>query len=253
MTGQPQSVKILRLIARLNTGGPAVHTVLLTQGLNGGRFCSRLVTGMVSPGEGDMGYYAESRGVVPIVIPELGRDISPRNDLIALWKLYHLFRRENPNIIHTHTAKAGGLGRLAGILYNLRHLFFGYGQRAKLVHSFHGHLFHGYFSPWKSRLLVLIERILGVMTDRIIAVSDGIKRDLCEVYKICRDSKVAVVPVGVDFEWVNRLAAYRGAMRKQFRVPPGRVTVGIIGRLTDVKNHRLFLSAQAGSLRPASR
>lgn len=243
MTGQPQSAKILRLIARLNTGGPAIHTVLLTQGLNGGRFCSRLVTGMVSPGEGDMGYYAESRGVVPIVIPEMGRDPSPWNDLRAFWKLYRLFSAEKVDIIHTHTAKAGGLGRLAGVLYNLGRAFAGGGRKARLIHSFHGHIFRGYFSPLKSRVLVLVERLLATMTDRIIAVSEQVKRDLVEVYKICPEEKVTVIPLGLDFSWVDGIERHRGALRREFLVPPDCVAVGIIGRLTGIKNHRMFVFA----------
>lgn len=237
-----QPVKILRLIARLNTGGPTLHTVLLTQGLNSGRYHTLLVTGMVAPGEGDMGYYARSRGVVPIVLAELGRDLAFRNDLLALWKLLRLFRRQEPDIIHTHTAKAGGLGRVAGLVYNLERILSGR-RRAKFVHSFHGHLFHGYFSEWKSRVLVLIERILARMTHRIVTVSEGIKRELADVYRICPREKIAVVPVGLDLSWVSEIKSYRGRLRQEFGVPADRLTIGIIGRITEVKNHRLFLSA----------
>jgi glycosyltransferase involved in cell wall biosynthesis len=203
---------------------------------------------MVSPGEGDMGYFADSRGVVPIVIPELGRQISPLNDFRALWKIYRLFCVEKPDIIHTHTAKAGSLGRLAGVLYNLIVLCRGHSHRAKLVHTFHGHVFHGYFSPWKSRLLVLAERLLALLSHRIVAVSETVKRDLVEVYRICREEKVRVIPIGLDLSWVDDLKGYRGALRKEFHIPPYAVTVGVIGRLTGIKNHRLFFTA-ARSLR----
>jgi len=248
MAHGPNQVKVLRLIARLNIGGPAIHSVLLTQGLNGGRFSSRLVTGAVSPGEGEMGYFADSRGVVPIIIPELGRQISPLNDFKALWKIYRLVWAEKPDIIHTHTAKAGSLGRLAGVLYNLVVLCLGHSRRAKLVHTFHGHVFHGYFSPWKSRLLVLVERLLALLSHRIIAVSEAVKVDLVEVYKVCRGEKVRVIPIGLDLSWVDDLKGYCGAMRKEFHIPPHATTVGIVGRLTGIKNHRLFFTA-ARSLR----
>jgi len=248
MAEQRQPVKILRLIARLNTGGPAIHSILLTQGLNGGRFTSRLITGTVSASEGDMGYFAECRGVVPIVIPDLGREPSLFKDLRALWRIYRIFCAEKPDIIHTHTAKAGSLGRLAGVLYNLVVLCLGHSRRAKLVHTFHGHVFHGYFSPWKSRLLVLVERLLALLSHRIIAVSEAVKVDLVEVYKVCRGEKVRVIPIGLDLSWVDDLKGYCGAMRKEFHIPPHATTVGIVGRLTGIKNHRLFFTA-ARSLR----
>lgn len=242
MTPPAEPVKILRLIARLNTGGPALHTILLTQGLNSGRFHSRLVTGMVANGEGDMAYYARSRGVVPVVLSELGRDLALRNDLRALVRLYRLFRREEPDIIHTHTAKAGGLGRVAGLVYNAGRTLSGR-PRAKFVHSFHGHIFHGYFSPWKSRLVVFVERILAKVTHRIVTVSENIKRELVEVYRVCPSDKITVIPVGVDLSWISQMERYRGALRREFRVPADRLTIGIIGRITEIKNHRLFLSA----------
>jgi len=195
-----------------------------------------------------MGYFADSRGVVPIIIPELGRQISPLNDFKALWKIYRLVWAEKPDIIHTHTAKAGSLGRLAGVLYNLVVLCLGHSRRAKLVHTFHGHVFHGYFSPWKSRLLVLVERLLALLSHRIIAVSEAVKVDLVEVYKVCRGEKVRVIPIGLDLSWVDDLKGYCGAMRKEFHIPPHATTVGIVGRLTGIKNHRLFFTA-ARSLR----
>lgn len=243
MTPPARAVKILRLITRLNTGGPAMHTVLLTRGLNGSRFSSRLVTGLVGPAEGDMSYYAVRRGVEPIVIPELGRHVSLWNDLCALWKVYRLFRREHPDIIHTHTAKAGIVGRVAGILYNLGRLAARRGSRARVVHSFHGHVFRGYFSPLKSRLLVLLERVLALATDHIITVSDSVRNELVDEYRICAPAKVSVIPLGLDLDWVAGVAGSRGVLRKAFSVPPERVTIGVIGRLTGIKNHRLYLSA----------
>lgn len=243
MADQLKQVKVLRLIARLNTGGPAVHSILLTQGLNGGRFSSRLITGSVNRGEGDMGYFAESRGVVPIVIPELGRDISLLNDLKAFWQIYRSVCAEKPDIIHTHTAKAGALGRLAGGLYNLMAMFSGRYPRARLVHTFHGHVFRGYFPLWKSRLLVLIERFLARFTHRVITVSETVKRDLVDVYEICPEKKITIIPIGLDFSWVDNMGSYYGVLRKEFQIPVHAITIGIIGRLTAIKNHRLFFSA----------
>lgn len=235
-------VKVLRLIARLNTGGPAIHTVLLTEGLNGSRFHSRLVTGVVGPEEGDMGYYAARRGVVPVVIPELGRRIAPWSDLVGLLRILRLLRRERPDIVHTHTAKAGVLGRLAAWLYNASRKL-GAGRPAKVVHSFHGHLFRGYFAPWKVRLLLFIERVLARVTDHVVVVSEAIERDVVEVYRICPPAKVSVIRLGLDLGWVEELEHHRGRLRAEFGIPPNGLVIGIVGRLTAVKNHRLFLAA----------
>lgn len=235
-------IKILRIIARLNTGGPAVHTILLTRGLNGTRFSSRLVTGLVSAGEGDMEYYASRMNVVPLVLPELGSQIAFGRDLRALVRLYRIMRAERPDIIHTHTTKAGVLGRLAGLLYNCTARL----ERrspAKLVHTFHGHLFHGYFRPLWSRILVLGERLLARLTHRIITVSESVRNDLVVRYRVCPTDKVVVVPLGLDFGWVSAPGEGRADLREEFKIPPNAVTIGIVGRLTEIKNHELLLSA----------
>ncbi len=109
-------MKIVRIIARLNVGGPAKHVVWLTQGLQTPEWESVLVAGTVPPGEEDMGYFATTMGVSPVFVREMSREISLK-DILTIWKLYRLFRREQPDIIHTHTAKAGTVGRLAGLLY----------------------------------------------------------------------------------------------------------------------------------------
>ena len=106
-------ITIVRVIARLNVGGPAIHTVLLTRGLNDGEFRSTLITGVHGKEEGDMTYFARQHGVEPTVIPEIGRELSWRDDLVALVKLVRLMRRLKPQIVHTHTAKAGAVGRIA--------------------------------------------------------------------------------------------------------------------------------------------
>jgi len=234
--------KILRIISRLNTGGPAIHTILLTRGLNGNRFSSRLVTGAVGSAEGDMEYYAEQMNVVPLVIPELGRNVIFRNNLRAFFRLYRVIRAECPDIIHTHTTKAGGLGRLAGFLYNCVARIGGR-RPAKLVHTFHGHIFYGYFPPFWSRMLVMAERLLALITHRIIAISDSVGQDLIRCYRICSEKKMTVVPLGLDFSWVSTLDDHSGSLRTAFGVPPAAIAVGAVGRLAEIKNHKLLFSA----------
>ena len=144
-----RKVKILRIIARLNIGGPAIHTVLLTEGLDKKYFDSLLVTGKAAKCEGNMFEFAKSKSIEPIIIPQLERKISPINDLIALFKILFLIKKEEPEIIHTHTAKAGALGRLAGMLYNA---FSGH-KKVILIHTFHGTVLQGYLVKLKQPFL----------------------------------------------------------------------------------------------------
>jgi glycosyltransferase involved in cell wall biosynthesis len=237
-------IKVVRIIARLNTGGPAIHTILLTRALDGGRFTSRLVTGVVGPNEGDMAYYAQERGIVPCVIPELGRAVAPGDDLRALVKLFRLLRREQPDIIHTHTAKAGLLGRVAGVAHNILAALAGV-PRARIVHTFHGHVFDGYYTPGVSRVLVLAERVLAAVTDRVIAISGTIRDDLVTRYRVCPEPKVSVVSLGLDFSWTEALDDAAGSLRSAHGLAANAILIGIVGRLTDVKNHVLMLEAYA--------
>ena len=109
-------MKILRIIARLNVGGPARHVVWLTEGLKPDGYDTLLVAGVVPPGEDDMSYVAAASGVQPFILPEMSREISAK-DALTIWKLFRLMRREQPDIVHTHTAKAGTVGRVAGLMY----------------------------------------------------------------------------------------------------------------------------------------
>ncbi len=225
-------IKVARVIARLNIGGPAIHTILLTEGLAGARFVPVLVTGVVGDAEGDMTFYAQEKKVEPLVIPVLGRDISWRHDLTALWKLVQLFRRMRPDIVHTHTAKAGLLGRLAA---------FAAGVPIR-VHTFHGHVLQGYFGPAKTTLFILIERWLARITHRIIAISPSQRDELSQAYRIAGPKKFQVIPLGFDLEpFVGHEPG--GAVRKELGIPHGTFTVGLIGRLVSIKNPMLFIEA----------
>src|SRR5256886_8978404 len=167
-------MKILRIIARLNVGGPAKHVVWLTAGLRSSECETLLVAGTVPPGEDDMGYFAEEMGVRPLFVTEMTREISLK-DALTIWKLFRLFLRERPDIVHTHTAKAGTVGRLAGLLYRwlTPGTLLGRPRTCKFVHTYHGHIFHSYYGPLKTRLFVIIERVLArLVTDRIVVISE---------------------------------------------------------------------------------
>lgn len=224
-----QKKKILRVIARLNIGGPAINAVLLTAGLNNENFESKLVVGRIDKPEGDMSYLAKACGIWPIVIPQLGRSLNIWDDSVAFWKIFCLIKRERPDIIHTHTAKAGTLGRLAGILHKLTIP----GEKCVLVHTFHGHVLSGYFSGLTTRFFILIERILAKFSGKIIAVSEAIREDILN-FGIGDKQKVQVVYLGFELDKFLNIK-HRGS--------PTILNVGIIGRLVPIKNHKLFLDA----------
>jgi glycosyltransferase involved in cell wall biosynthesis len=228
-------IKILRVIARLSIGGPAIHVVLLTAGLDRKRFESLLVSGRENPGEGSMLDYALSHGVQPIIIPEIVGEFSlGPQELRALVRLYRLMRRERPHIVHTHTAKAGFVGRLAARLARV----------PAVVHTFHGHILHGYYSPRKTQLLRGMERILTRLTNHIIAVSEQVRQDLV-TYGVAPAEKILVVPLGLELEPFLDGSQSRGAFRRELNLNGGERLVGIVGRLFPIKNHRLFLDAAA--------
>lgn len=226
------TIRVLRVIARLNVGGPAIHTILLTKLLSPERFTSTLITGQVSPHEGDMGYLAETHGVMPQILPELGREIHWRDDLIALWKMYRLIRRIRPAIVHTHTAKAGMLGRLAARLAGV----------PILVHTFHGHVFHSYFSPLKTQIFLRIERILGKCSDAIITVSPKQREEILG-YGIGDPEKVRVIGLGLELQPFVNEEGERGILRRELGLVPDTPLIGIVGRLVPVKGHCYFLEA----------
>jgi glycosyltransferase involved in cell wall biosynthesis len=223
-----EPIRILRVIARLNIGGPAIQAVTLSDLFSRGRFRTRLVCGQVGTQEGDMSYLASSRHVDPVVLPTLGREISVLDDLRSFSELRKMISEFQPHIIHTHTAKAGTLGRLAGISLNAQRIF---GQKIRLVHTFHGHVFHSYFSSLKTFAFIKIERFLAWFTDRIIVISSSQERDICENYKIAKPHQVQVVPLGFDLSGLKRLSP---------PAPHGVFAVGIIGRLAPVKNHQML-------------
>jgi glycosyltransferase involved in cell wall biosynthesis len=237
-----EPIRILRLIARLNVGGPAIHVINLTERFSSGRYRTCLACGKVGGHEGDMSYLASEKGVQPLVIESLGREISPRGDMSALGKLRGLIQEFNPHIIHTHTAKAGMLGRLAGISLNsLRSR----NRKIKLVHTFHGHVFHSYFGRWKTLSFIQMEKVLARFTQRIVVVSPLQKQDICDRYRIAEPKKVKVIPLGFDLP----SCVHDGHAREEWRLKlfpdsTDRTTiVGIVGRLTHVKNHRMLLAA----------
>lgn len=235
MTASNRPIRILRIIARLNVGGPAIHVALLTQKLGPPDYESLLICGNISPGEGDMQYYAEEHGVHPRIVPELGRSINPLRDIVTIWKLYRLIRQYKPDVVHTHTAKAGFTGRVAAWLARV----------PVIVHTFHGHVFHGYFSAPKTQFFLWIERLTARMSDAVITLTEGLRAELAETYHITRRGRITVLPLGLDLEVFTKTPRKGGQFRQQCDIPPDAPLIGIVGRLTPIKNHALFVQAAA--------
>jgi glycosyltransferase involved in cell wall biosynthesis len=240
-------MKIVRIIARLNVGGPAKHVAWLTAAARRAGLDSLLVAGTVPPGEDDMTYFARAEGVEPLIIPEMSREISPQ-DAVTVWKLWRLFVRERPDIVHTHTAKAGTVGRAAGWLYRwvTPSVLRGRPRACRFVHTYHGHIFHSYYGRWKTRLFLAVERLLArAATDRIVVISPQQFREIHEQFGVGRAAQFRVIPLGLDTKVFTDWRARRTKARAAFGAGEGDVLVGIVGRLTEIKNHELFLEAVA--------
>ena len=231
-------IKVLRVITRMNIGGPAIHVNLLNQELNAEKFESILVTGKVSSEEGDMGYLIKNQPDKSIVVPELRREINVQKDLTSIIKILKLFHEKKPDMLHTHTAKAGFCARIAAFLYNLCSY-----KKVKTVHTFHGHVFKGYFNRSISRIFVLIERILSRVTDVIIAISNNQKDELSNKYRITSDDKIETIPLGFQLNSFLESSGLQGQFRHRLGIDDKTILIGIVGRFVPIKNHVMFLNA----------
>jgi glycosyltransferase involved in cell wall biosynthesis len=229
--GSVNEIRVLRLFSRLNVGGPAIHVILLTAGLGPRGYCTRLVVGRESPREGNLLDLAHQRGVECRELAPLGREVRPLADLRALWALLRMIRSFRPDIVHTHTAKAGVLGRTAARLLGV----------PVVVHTYHGHVLRGYFGPLKTALFRGLERRLARWSDVLVAVSDSVKQDLVRI-GVAPAEKIRVVPLGLDLGGL-RGELPRGGLRRVAGVSDSVPLVGIVGRLAPIKDLPTFLQA----------
>jgi glycosyltransferase involved in cell wall biosynthesis len=233
---QPEPIKVLRVIARLNMGGPALHVAYLTAGLADRGYKTTLVAGTVGIGEESMEFVVQQRGVTIVRLEQLFREISPVRDLLAAVRLARLIRRERPHILHTHTAKAGAIGRVAGLLA-------GRARPPIVVHTFHGHVLRGYFGPVRARVFRLLERWLAYLADALVAVSPEVRDDLVALGVAPRE-KFAVIRLGIELdERISSNGDLRAEARRAMGIPPEAFTVGWIGRMTGVKRTDDLLQA----------
>ena len=238
-------MKILRIIARLNVGGPARHVVWLTQALQGDGVESKLIAGTVPDGEEDMSYFAAENGVEPLYIREMSRELSAK-DAVSLWKVLKAIRRERPDIIHTHTAKAGTVGRAASFIYKwlTPGSLIGRPRRVMVVHTFHGHVFHSYYGKRKTQVFVLIEKILArLASDKIIVITPQQLREIHSEVGVGRKEQFEVIPLGIDLSKFGNDNTDRNEFRDEFGIPDGTLLIGFVGRLTEIKNIPMLLDA----------
>ena len=227
--------RVLRIIARLNVGGPARHVVILDEGLRARGFGTLLAHGDVGAGEASMESLARDAGIPTRRIAGLGRTVRPLDDVRAFAALVGLVFSYRPDVVHTHTAKAGSLGRVAAWLYNLTRPR---RRRCLVVHTFHGHVLHGYFSPSRSAIVRGIERGLARLTDAVLVLSPRLQQEIAVSYRVAPARKVHVVPLGLQLESLlslERAEAPAAGDRE--------VVFGYVGRLVPVKNLPMLLEA----------
>jgi glycosyltransferase involved in cell wall biosynthesis len=237
----PERVKVLRVIARLNVGGPALHVAYLTEGLAARGYDTTLVAGSLAHGEQSMAHVARQRGARIVTLPHLAREVSPLNDLLAVRHLAKLIRAERPQILHTHTAKAGAVGRVAALLA-------GDARPPIVVHTFHGHVLRGYFNPAATLMFRTLERWLASVTTRLIAVSPEVRDDLVRLGVAPRE-KFTVIRLGIELdERVGADEEARRETRRRMGIAPDAFVVGWVGRMTAVKRTDDVLLAFKGVL-----
>jgi glycosyltransferase involved in cell wall biosynthesis len=236
-------MRVARVITRLNVGGPAIHAVNLSSRLAAHGVETLLVHGTIGDAEGDMSYLLEQADPRPrtLHVRALQPRMAPASEPIAWWQIYRALCAFRPDIVHTHMAKAGALGRTAAVAYN--HTV-GRRRPARIVHTYHGHVLDGYFGRLATATFVGIERQLASATDRLAVVSPRVRDDLADRYRIGRAEKYRVVPLGFE---LDRFAAIdeqaRARARNDLQIPAGAHVVTTIGRVTAIKDHGLFLEA----------
>ena len=225
--------RVLRILNRFNLGGPTLNATYLTKYL-ASEFDTLLIGGKHSETEKNSDYILKEQGVNFYTLEEMKRPISLKEDLKAYNKLCQIIKDFKPDIVHTHAAKAGALGRFAAHRLNV----------PVIIHTFHGHVFDSYFSRVESEFYKIIERNLAAKSTKIIAVSENQKKELSEVHKICSPDKIEVIPLGIDLSKFNcNSEEKRITFRKTFNLDDDEIAIGIIGRLVPIKNHDLFLNS----------
>jgi glycosyltransferase involved in cell wall biosynthesis len=223
--------RVLQIINRLNLGGPTFIAGYLTAYLGDG-YETMLLAGQKDDSEESSEFIVRNMGITPRYINKMRREINWKDDREAYKEIDAIIKEFKPDVVHTHAAKAGTLGRLAAINNNV----------PVILHTFHGHVFEGYFGKLKTAFFLNIERYLARKSSGIIAISNVQKEELCEKFKVAPNNKSFVIPLGIDLEkfQTNQLEK-RNDFREKYRLSDDTIAIGIIGRIVPIKNHQLFL------------
>lgn len=231
--------RILRIHNRLIIGGPTLNVLNLTKYLQPD-FETLLIVGEKEHHEQDAGEMAKAMGITPVVIPEMGRSIHPLKDYNTYSSLKKIIKEFKPDIVHTHAAKPGAVGRFAAASSKV----------PVIVHTYHGHIFHSYFGKAKTQVFLNIERAMGRRTDSLVAISEQQKRELTRDFRIAKPNKFNIVPLGFELErFYTDKELKRKKFRDEFDIKDDEIAIGITGRLVPVKNHDLFLEGIAHVLK----
>lgn len=223
--------RILRIANRFNLGGPTFNVAYLTKYLPSD-YETLLIGGDKEENEASSSHILQDLGIEPIIIPEMKRELSPGLDWNAYRKVKRIIRDFKPDIVHTHAAKAGAIGRQAA--YDLK--------VPAIVHTFHGHVFHSYFGNLKTEFYKSVERNMAKKSSAIVAISEIQKQELSEIHRICESSKLHVIPLGFDLSRFDTdMNQKRSEFRTEFNIADDELAIGIIGRLVPIKNHHLFI------------
>ena len=224
--------RVLRIINRLNIGGPTYNAAYLTKYLSND-FETLLVAGEKDETEDSSQFILHELGLKPIIIPEMKRAVNLKNDRIAYQKIKEIIADFKPDIVHTHASKAGAIGRLAAYKMKV----------PVILHTFHGHVFHSYFGKVKTTIYKTIERNLARKSTKIIAISAIQKKELSTIHKIAKPNKIEVIPLGFDLnKFKENQKGKRNSFRQKWLIEDDEIAIGIIGRLVPIKNHHFFLN-----------
>ena len=227
--------RVLRILNRLIIGGPTINATYLTKYMEP-EFETMLVIGGKDDHEQDATYLTDQLGIKPVVVSKMKRSIHPVNDGQAYLEVKALIEKFKPDIVHTHAAKAGIIGRMAADACKV----------PIVLHTFHGHVFHSYFSKWQTESFIMLERYLAKKSTGIVAISPIQKDELANTYNICPPDKLQIIPLGLDLDKFRINPEHKRIdFRKKYLIADDDLAIGIIGRIVPVKNHTLFAEAAA--------
>ena len=235
--------KVLRILNRFNVGGPTHNATFLTKYLHP-KYQTKLIAGKKLDSEASSEYILKDYKIDFEIIEDMSRSINLINDLKSYFKIKKIIKEFKPDIVHTHASKSGALGRLAAINSKV----------PIVVHTFHGHVFHSYFGTMKTKFYIFLERYLAKKSSAIITISNLQRKELVHEFKICPESKTHTIQLGFDLDkFQEDNLSNRNLFRDEFNLEENEIAIGIIGRLTTIKNHTFFLKAIKKLLENTSR